>query len=126
MRARIILFAVLICLVGVPASAQGILPSSFAGWTGTTKPVLTPPVVENGGPAGSMNAEQQAAALNEFGFVGGEEGTYTRGADTLLVKLYRMKDASSAYGEYTYLRTPEMARADLAEHSAIVRDRVLV
>src|SRR5271155_2874550 len=126
MRARIFLFAALICLVALPASAQGILPSSFAGWTGTTKPGLTPPVVNNGDPAGSMKADQQAAALNEFGCIGGEEGTYTRGADTLLVKLYQMKDASGGYGEYTYLRTPEMARADLAEHSAIVRDRVLV
>ena len=126
MRVRVSLFAAFLCLVAIPAAAQGILPNSFAGWTGTTKAGLTPPVIYNGDKARSMEAEQQAAALAEYGFVSGEEGSYTRGADALSVKLYRMKDASSAYGEYTYLRTPEMVRADLAEHSAIVRDRVLV
>ena len=126
MRVRVSLFAAFLCLVAIPAAAQGILPNSFAGWTGTTKPGLTPPVIGNANHVASMVAQQQAAALNEFGCVGGEEGTYTRGGDTLLVKLYRMKDASGAYGEYTYLRTPEMVRADLAEHSAMARDRVLV
>lgn len=37
-----------------------------------------------------------------------------------------MQDASGAYGEYSYLRTPDMARANLGEHSAISRDRALV
>jgi hypothetical protein len=126
MRARIFLFCAFLCLVAMPLSAQGILPNSFAGWSGTTKAGLTPPVISEGDKAASLTAQQQSAALNEFGFVGGEEGTYTRGADTLQVKLYRMKDASSAYGEYTYLRIPEMVRADLAVHSAMVRGRVLV
>jgi hypothetical protein len=126
MRARIILFGALLSLAALPVAAQGILPNSFASWTGSTKAGLTPPVIYDGDKAASMIAQQQSAALAEFGFVGGEEGTYTRGTETLLVKLYHMKDASSAYGEYTYLRTPEMVRADLAEHSAMTRGRVII
>jgi hypothetical protein len=126
MRARIFLFSVFLCLAASPASAQGILPNTFAGWTGSTKSGLTPPDVHAGDHAALFTMERQNAALAEFGFVGGEEGTYTRGTDTLVVKLYRMKDASGAYGEYTYLRTPEMVRADLAQHSAMMRGRVIV
>ena len=38
--------------------------------------------------------------------------TYARGADeTLKLSLYKMKDPSGAYGEYSYLRAPDMPRA---------------
>lgn len=126
MRARIFLFIAALSLAALPAAAQGILPNSFAGWTGSTKPGLTPPVIYNGDKATSIIAAQQAATLKEFGFVAGEEGAYTRGADSLQVNLYRMKDASGSYGEYTCLRTADMTRAGLAEHSAMTRERVLV
>ena len=50
----------------------------------------------------------------------------TRAAiDALDVTLYKMKDPSGAYGEYSFLRTPDMPRADLAEHSSMSRDRAL-
>ncbi|HYL47475.1 MAG TPA: DUF6599 family protein [Candidatus Limnocylindrales bacterium] len=66
------------------------------------------------------------SALEEYGFVAGQTATYTRGADSLQVSLYRMKDPSAAYGEYSYLRTPEMPRADLSEHSSLTHDRALI
>jgi hypothetical protein len=37
-----------------------------------------------------------------------------------------MKDPSGAYGLYSYLRAPDMSRADLTEHSSMSRNRVLV
>ncbi len=102
-----------------PAKDQGILPPSFAGWTLTTRTTFT--LLETGGP----NAGN-AAATAEYGFASGEQGGYTRGADTLQTQVYRMKDPSGAYGEYSYLRTPDMPHADLAEHSSMSRDRALV
>ncbi len=119
----LILFAL---LAGVPASAQGILPNSFAGLTGTTTAGLNPPVIYNGDHAGSMNAQQQAAARQEYGFLSGEEGTYSQGKDTLHVTLYRMKDPSGAYGLYSFLRTPEMAHSGLNDHSVMSREEALV
>jgi hypothetical protein len=126
MRLRILLFTAILSLAALPASAQGILPSSFGGWTGNIQPGLAPPFIGNGDKPASMLADQEAAIRQEYGVVAGEEGTYTRGVDTIQVRVYRVKDVSGAYGLYTFLRAPEMTRADLAEHSAVSRDRVLV
>lgn len=126
MRRHILLIAAMLTFAALPAAAQGILPNSFARWTGSTKAGLTPPVIYNGDKYVSMMASQQSAALKEYGLVAGEEGTYTRGADALQVTLYRMKDPTGAYGEYSYLRTPDMPHSDLAEHSSMSRERALV
>jgi hypothetical protein len=126
MRLRILLFIAILSLAALPASAQGILTGSFGGWTGTVQPGLAPPFIGNGDKASSILADQEAAIRQEYGFISGEEGAYAQGADTIRVRVYRMKDVSGAYGLYTYLRTPEMVRADLAEHSAVSRERVLV
>jgi hypothetical protein len=99
---------------------KAILPASFAGWTLTTRTVFTP--IETASPASGA----AAVATAEYGFASGEEGEYTRGADTLRAQVYRMKDTSGAYGEYSYLRTPDMAHANLAEHSSMSRGRALV
>ena len=37
-----------------------------------------------------------------------------------------MKDPSGAYGVYSYLRTPDMARANFTDHSSISGERALV
>ena len=122
-RPLLILFALLAAL---PASAQGILPNSFAGWSGSARAGLNPPVIYNGDHAGSFLAGQQAAARREYGFVAGEEGTYSLGQDALQVTLYRMKDPSGAYGLYSYLRTPDMARPGPNEHSVMSGGEALV
>ena len=45
---------------------------------------------------------------------------YARGVDeSLYVELYRMKDPSGAYGEYSYLRKPDMSRPGPTDHSAL-------
>jgi len=126
MRRHILAFAGILSLAAVLAAAQGILPNSFGRWSGSVTAGLSPPVIYNGDKYNSMIASQQAAALKEYGLVGGEEGTYTQGADTLQVTLYNMKDPSGAYGEYSYLRTPEMPHADMAEHSCMSRERALI
>jgi hypothetical protein len=73
-----------------------------------------------------MAANQQAAARQEYGFLSGEEGKYWLGPDALQVTLYHMKDPSGAYGLYSYLRAPDMARSGSAEHSVISRGEALV
>ena len=71
-------------------------------------------------------ASQQASARQEYGFVSAEQAAYSRGKDTLQVTLYRMKDPSGAYGMYSYLRSPDMPRAAVTDHSAMSRERALV
>jgi hypothetical protein len=106
---------------GGQANAQSILPLSFAGWTANSKEPLTPT-----GASAQTSAAQATAVAREYGFASGEHATFFRGAEKLEVAVYRMKDASGAYGEYSYLRTQDMPHSDLAEHSAMSPDRALV
>lgn len=126
MRRFLFLLTIFVFLSAIPASAQGILPSSFAGWTGSPQAGIPAPVVYNGDHVGSMASNQQAAARQEYGFVSGEQAAYTRANDKLQVTLYRMKDPSGAFGMYSYLRSPDMPRADVTDHSAMSRERALV
>jgi hypothetical protein len=126
MRHAIALLILAVLLAALPGSAQGVLPNSFGGWSGSTSAGLNPPAIPNGDPAAGMAAGQQAAARQEYGFVSGEEGTYSLGKDTLQVTLYRMKDPSGAYGLYSYLRSPDMARSGPNEHSVMTREEALV
>jgi len=126
MRHAIPLLVLFVLVAALPASAQGILPNSFGGWSGSVKAGLNPPVVYDGDHVGSMLAHQRAAARQEYGFLLGEEGTYALGPDALQVTLYRMKDPSGAYGLYSYLRAPDMARLGPNEHSVMSREEALV
>ena len=110
-----------ILFLGVfPAHGQGVLPNSFAGWNASGKGGLSP--------AQTNTPENHVAATvaKEYDFVSGERISYARGADTLDVTAYSMKDPSGAYGEYSFLRSLDMPRADLAEHSSMSNDRALV
>jgi hypothetical protein len=120
-------FLVAVLLLGVlPTSAQGILPNSFGKWSGSAKPGLAPIEFHNGDKTTQVTAGQEAAALQEYGFVAGEFGDYSRGDQTLHVNLYKMKDPSGAYGLYSYLRTTDMPSAAFSEHSSMSRERALV
>ena len=85
---------------------------------------LPPPRAPTNAPAGATRDALSAA--KEYGFAGGEQASYTQGPQTLEVTLYKMKDPSGAYGEYSYQRVPGMERANLTDHSAITPDRALV
>jgi hypothetical protein len=125
MRRSIFLLTSGLFLSAIPASAQGILPNSFAGWTADPQPGIPAPVVSNDHIA-SMAAGQLAATQQEYGFVSGEQAAYSRASEKLQVTLYRMKDPSGAYGIYSYLRSPDMLRVDITDHSAMSRERALV
>ncbi|MFZ3215557.1 MAG: DUF6599 family protein [Candidatus Acidiferrales bacterium] len=126
MRRPFLLFTLFALLGALPASAQSILPASFAGWSGSVQAGLARAAASNGDQAASLAASEQAAARREYGFVRGEEGAYSHGPDTLQVTLYRMQDPSGAYGLYSYLRSADMPQAGVTEHSAMSRERALV
>jgi len=120
-------FLVLVLFLGVlPASAQGILPNSFGRWSGSPKSGLAPLEFHNGDKTTQLIADQEAAARQEYGFVAGEYGDYSRGDQGLHVNLYKMKDPSGAYGLYSYLRTTDMPSSAFSEHSSMSRERALV
>ena len=115
-RPFIVVSLFLLFVAVIPASAQAILPQTFAGWTAGTTIV---PTIEFKDPT-------TEAVSREYGIVSVEKAAYSRGKDTLNVSLYNMKDPSGAYGLYSYLRSPEMAHAEPGDHSVISRERALL
>ncbi len=114
MRRVIGLFIAVMCSAAWPAHAQQILPQSFEGWTRTGLPSVS---------VYPLTSDKQI--VNEYGYVWFDSDRFARGAEALEVAVYQMKDPSGAYGLYSYLRTPEMARANLTDHSSISSDRAL-
>src|ERR1700728_3780002 len=107
-------------LAALPASADKILRASFAGWQSVQSSPFDP---------GRMTHIVNPAAAwtpAEYGFVSGESASYSRGSSNLDVICYQMKDASGAYGLYSYLRRPDMRRANFTDHSSIDRDSALI
>jgi hypothetical protein len=100
------------------APAQTILPKSFADWSESATTSFSS--TQDG-----TDGRVAQAVAKEYEFVAGEHATYTNGAGSLDVILYKMTDPSGAYGEYSFLRTPDMAHANLAEHSSISPHRAL-
>lgn len=114
----IALFAVLwigsATTAGAQTEAQALLPQSFAGWARSSSSSFSPPP----GPS--------AAAATEYGLASASHVAYVHGSSQLDVTLYRMKDPSGAYGEFTFLRTPDMLQANLTGFSAMSSDHALV
>jgi hypothetical protein len=127
MRFTAVLFAAALFLPAVPARAQeGILPSSFGGWSGNVQAGLAPPILQSGDSGAANAAALQEAARGEYGLVSGENAEYKRGSEEMRVNLYKMKDPSGAYGLYSYLRTTDMPHANFTEHSSMSREHALV
>ncbi len=117
-KTRFLLFVpvFLIVFTALPASAQGILPPSFAGWAaGTTS-----------APSAAFKNPITDAVAREYGIVSGERVTYSRARETLEVSVCRMRDPSGAYGLYSYLRSPEMTHPNPGGHSVMSRDRAIL
>jgi hypothetical protein len=98
-----------------PASAQGVLPVSFDDWSSKTPTGTT--IVSILGPS---------SVLQEYGFVSGEQATYSHGNETMAVTLYRMRDPSGAYGMYSYLRSPDMSHLSEGDHSVVSPEHALL
>jgi hypothetical protein len=120
MSGKILTLAAIAFVWALTTSAERILPDSFARWNASAKNDFSPSRTT------ATDAGIPAEAADEYGFAGGERDTYERGSARLEVTLYRMKDPSGAYGEYSYLRTQDMSHAGLTEHSAMSRDHALV
>lgn len=104
--------------LAAPAAAQGLLPASFDTWNSEGVETAWPATLD-------QFAGNRAAALREYAAVSAERRAYRRGGESLVVVVYRMADASGAYGAATFLRSDEMRNADLGEHSAISRERAV-
>lgn len=113
-----VLLIVLLGGVASAATAQNILPKSFAGWTqtGEVKTTTQPEQADAAYPA----------VLNEYGFATAETVTYSRpDGRKLTVKAARFKDATGAYGAFTFYRDPAMKIERIGTKSASANQRIL-
>ncbi len=94
----VLCLAIFVC----PAGAQNTLPSSFAAWTASAP----------GTPVPLAGLDQllgaNAGVFREYIVKAIEQRTYTQGTNSASITLYRLRDPSSAYGAYTFLRSDSM------------------
>jgi hypothetical protein len=117
MRHLLLCCLALLWLAAPRSPAQGILPASVAGWNSDPSSV-TQGLPQIAGPA--------IAVLQEYEAQSAEARTYTHGPSSLAATVYTFKDTAGAYGAYSFLRTPDMAQANLTQHSCMSANRALV
>jgi hypothetical protein len=113
----LIVLAMTSCGVGVAADTA-FLPTSFAGWTLTGTPQITHDAAKVDG--------AYPAVLQEYGFTQAETATYTRpDGRKLTIKAAEFKDATGAYGAYTFYRQPTMRSEQIGTKAASANERTL-
>src|SRR5215469_2276358 len=86
---------ILLAGIALATSPQQILPKTFAGWT-QTGDVTTNIKSDQAYPA-------YPAVLHEYGYIDSETATYTRpDGRKLTVRATQFKDATGAYGAFTF------------------------
>src|ERR1700720_920844 len=103
-----------------PAAAQGLLPSNFAGWTAAGPSTTVPPTGLD------PLLGEDTPAFREYIVKSVEQRGYTQGPQSTSVTLYRLRDPSSAYGAYTFLRNDALSAADLGSYASASPDRALI
>ena len=119
MRARFLLAALVVLTAALPAAGQEFLPSNLPGWTAG-------PLSRVGSRDFQKAAGGLGPVLREYGTQFLETRTYSRGDLRLAVVVYRMNDASGAYGLFTFLRDEHMESGKLGRFSALSSSRALV
>ncbi len=105
-------------LSALAAEPNTFLPKTFAGWTQTGTPQTTT--------TASQADEAYPAVLNEYGFADEETATYTRDdGRKLTLKAAQFKDATGAYGAFTFYRQPAMKTEQIGTKAASANNRIL-
>ena len=95
-----------------PPIAPPALPQSFASWTQTA--------------ATTINANAaDAAALAEYGLAQSATATYSSGPKNVTVRAFQFKDATGAYGAFTFFRQPGMHAEKIGHDGASSTDHYL-
>jgi hypothetical protein len=118
MKCFLYLILVATTLCGIASADTDFLPKSFAGWTLTGTPQITHD-------AAKVDAAYPAV-LQEYGFTEAETATYTRDdGRKLTLKATLFKDATGAYGAFTFYRQPAMRSEQIGTKAASANERTL-
>ena len=94
-----------------------LLPEVFAGWVA----VKTPAALTDAAEADRANA----TALKEYDFTGGMSAEYRRSGETLSLLAMSFRDASGAYGAYTFYRQNGWPKEEIGNGATSNKNRVL-
>jgi hypothetical protein len=117
---RVFLFGLCFAGAAYPARPTNILPSSFSGWSAPAPSSLSTPAQLDG----FLGAE--ALPFREYVVKSIEQRTFTQGDRTATITVYRLRDPSSAYGAYTFLRNDSLSPVSLGSFASASRDRALI
>jgi hypothetical protein len=101
----------------LPPVPKALLPDSFAGWTSAGAPKK----LNDAALADATNA----AALKEYDFTDGVLAQYKRGRETLSLRALRFRDASGAFGAYSFYRQNGWPKEEIGAGSTSNHNRVL-
>jgi hypothetical protein len=114
---RAVLTAVLLfpaLALAAPAQPPApLLPHAFAGWTEVSSATVAP-------------ASANAAILAEDGLTQSETAVYASGGNRLTVRAWRFKDATGAYGAFTFFRPAGSREQDIGHADALSGNHFLV
>jgi hypothetical protein len=103
--------------VFLPPAPTPALPDSFAGW------IATEPAITSSDPAQADAAN--AEVLKEFDFTGASLANYKRSGETLSLRALRFRDASGAYGTYSFYRQNGWPKESIGDGATSNHNRVL-
>ncbi|HZV88773.1 MAG TPA: DUF6599 family protein [Candidatus Binatus sp.] len=125
MRRQLLFVCGIALLSATSLSAQQILPNQFASWESGSRPpvVMWPrtPGVQRPDPG-----PYYTRMLIESGVARVEEHYYEKGGAELTIRLFKLRDPSSAFEVYTSLPRPGMVPSNVGQVSAFDKDGVLV
>ena len=114
--AALVLFSSLLAVGHVCAQASAhVLPQTFAGHSATRAGAQTQSTDGFTVPSSGVLKEYELQSI--------ETQDYGDGNNAIV---YKMKDPSGAYGLYSYLRAPDMAKIDTTAHSSMSNARALL
>src|ERR1051326_1448820 len=117
-RANFLLCFCLCSSLAFGQAAGRFLPHDFSGWkldSQTLKTGANPAAVD----------PTDAPVLKEYGFSDSETAVYSRDGRKMQVKAARFKDASGAFGAFTYYIQPQMRTEAIGDRAASNNSRIL-
>jgi hypothetical protein len=125
MRKLIVVFLLAAALCAKASAQAQFLPERFGGWQ-STGPAKALTIKDLG--ADWAHGTQAEQVLLESGLSAIEERTFRDGQDEVTLRLFKLKDPSSAYEFYTFLLAPGMRNMGVGRDSALSQydGRILV
>ncbi|MBZ5641332.1 MAG: hypothetical protein LAO19_01105 [Acidobacteriia bacterium] len=122
MKRTLFLVVAILCF-GAASRAAGTpaaLPAAFGRWNASGAPSVTSPA------ALDQLLGSNATGFREYIVKSIEQRNYAQGTQTAAITMYRLRDPSSAYGAYTFLRDNSMSVVELGAYASASQARALM